>query len=76
MPDTINWGALQWEGRSELWDEVLGQLANFQTTECDAALSPDLTDEQRHYLAGKAASLAEFHSHLIYLRDAAIQHKK
>lgn len=76
MTDQINWGAFQWEGRNELWDEVLGQLDNFQVAECDVALSPDLTDEQRHYQAGKAASLAEFNSHLKTLREMAIQHKK
>lgn len=76
MTDQINWGAFQWEGRNELWDEVLGQLANFQVAECDVALSPDLTSEQRHYLAGKAASLSEFHSHLKTLREMAVQHKK
>lgn len=76
MTDQINWGALQWEGRNELWDEVLAQLGNFQATECDVALSPDLTNEQRHYLAGKAASLSEFQSHLNTLREMALQHKK
>jgi hypothetical protein len=76
MTDSIKWGAFQWEGRSELWDEVLGQLENFQSAECDAALSPDLGNEQRHYTAGKAASLAEFRSHLTHLREMAIQHKK
>ena len=72
----LNWGAFQWEGRNELWDEVLGQLAIFQTTECELALSPDLANEQRHYLAGKAAALSEFQSHLNHLREMANQHKK
>lgn len=72
----LNWGAFQWEGRNELWDEVLGQLANFQDAECEVALSSDLTDEQRHYQAGRAASLSEFHSHLKALREMAVQHKK
>ena len=72
----INWSAFQWEGSNELWEEVLGQLANIQTSECDVALSPDLTNEQRHYLAGKAAALLEFKYHLNHLRDMAQQHKK
>lgn len=75
MNDT-NWGVFQWEGRNELWEEVLGQLANFQTSECEVALSPDLTNEQRHYLAGKAAALSEFKYHLDHLREMAQQHKK
>ena len=73
--DEINWNALQWEGSNELWEEVLKHLANFQSAEIDVALSPDLTDQQRHYLAGKAAALAEFHSHLEHLRSTAQQNK-
>ena len=74
--DEVNWNAFQWEGDNELWTEVLKHLANFQSSEIDVVLSPDLTDQQRHYLAGKAAALSEFQSHLIHLKDMAGQNKK
>ncbi len=73
--DEVNWSALQWEGDNELWAEVLKHLDNFQSAEIDVTLSPDLTDQQRHYLAGKAAALVEFHSHLKHLRSTALQNK-
>ena len=76
MRDQVNWTAFQWEGRNELWDEVLKQLAFIQEVECDTALAADLTNEQRQYQAGKAASLAEFRSHLNFLREQATLNKK
>jgi hypothetical protein len=76
MSDETNWGVFQWEGHNELWDEIMKQLAFIQEVECDTALSPDLTNEQRQYQAGKAASLAEFRSHLNFLREQAILNKK
>tara|TARA_R100000808_G_C2113905_1_gene127145 strand:- start:742 stop:972 length:231 start_codon:yes stop_codon:yes gene_type:complete len=76
MSDNVNWGAFQWDGPNELWDEVLKQLTFTQEMECDVALSSDLTNEQRHYHAGKAASLAEFRSHLSFLREQANLNKK
>lgn len=71
--DEVNWNAFQWEGSNELWEEVLKQLANFQTAENDVALSQDLTNEQRHYAAGKAAALQEFQGHLQHLKHMAEQ---
>lgn len=76
MSDEVNWSVFQWEGRNELWDELMKQLAFTQEMECDLALSPDLTNEQRHYHAGKAASLAEFRSHLNFLHEQANLNKK
>ncbi len=76
MSDEVNWNAFQWEGRNELWDELMKQLAFIQEVECDAALAADLNNEQRQYQAGKAASLAEFRSHLKFLHDQAMLNKK
>ena len=76
MSDEVNWTAFQWEGRNELWDEVLKQLAFIQEVECDTALAADLPNEQRQYQAGTAASLAEFRSHLNFLREQAILNRK
>jgi hypothetical protein len=74
--DEVNWNAFQGDGGNELWDEVHKHLANFLVAETDAALSPDLTDAQRHYAAGKAAALLEYQSHLIQLKDMAKQNRK
>tara|TARA_R110002020_G_scaffold205417_2_gene410012 strand:+ start:1013 stop:1240 length:228 start_codon:yes stop_codon:yes gene_type:complete len=74
--DEVNWNAFQWDGGNELWDEVHKHLESFLESETDVALSPDLTDQQRHYAAGKAASLLELQSHLKQLKDMAEQNKK
>ena len=74
--DEVNWNAFQWEGSNELWEEVHKHLGNFLASETDVALSPDLTDQQRHYAAGKAASLQELQSHLNHLKDMAELNKK
>ena len=72
----VNWNAFQWDGHNELWEEVLAQLDAFHVAEVEVLTSPDLSAEQRHYVAGRAAAISEYRDHLKSLRNAAQTNRK
>ena len=74
LPSETNWTALQWDGKNELWDEVLRTLSAFYDAEIDSATDPN-AGELRSYYCGKAAALSEVRQHLLAARDMASSRK-
>lgn len=70
----INWTALQWDGKNELWDEVMKTLDEFMDAEVDSATDPN-AGELRTFYCGKAAALSEVKSHLLAAREMALGRK-
>ena len=70
----INWSAYQFEGRNELWDEVIRTLESFE--EAEVAQATDVhAGGLREYYCGKAAALSEVKSHLRSCREMALSRK-
>lgn len=69
-----NWTALQWDGKNELWDEVINTLDAFLEAEIDSATDPN-AGELRDFYCGKAAAISEVRSHLLNVRDIAMDRK-
>ena len=69
-----NWTALQWDGKNELWDEVINTLDAFMEAEVDNATDANAGD-LRSYYCGKAAAISEVKSHLLAAREMAIGRK-
>lgn len=70
LPNETNWTALQWDGKNELWDEVIRTLDAFLEAEFDSAMDPNAGD-LRSFYCGKAAAISEVRSHLLATRDMA-----
>ena len=65
--------ALRFE-RSEVWDLVMGELAQFTEGETSQALDAQTVGEARIHQCGRASALADFKEHLEYLREEARKH--
>jgi hypothetical protein len=73
-PET-NWTALQWEGKNELWDEVINTLDAFIDADVQSATEAELSAGERAFHCGGAASLCHFKEHLLAAREMAIGRK-
>jgi len=69
-----NWTALQWDGKNELWDEVMKTLQEFIDAELQSATDPD-AGELRAFYCGGAASLSQVRDHLQAAHDMAMSRK-
>ena len=68
----INYTVYQWDGKNELFEEMLRGMNDFVEVETDSALDINLDANQRAYMCGKAAAVRE---HFLALREMAVARK-
>ncbi len=71
----INYTAYQWDGKNELFEEMLKGMNDFVEVETDTALDATLDANQRAYMCGKAAAVREVRDHFLALREMAVARK-
>lgn len=71
----INYTVYQWNGKNELFEEMLRGMNDFVEVETDSALDINLDANQRAYMCGKAAAVREVREHFLALREMAVARK-